>query len=183
MSRATDEQRTLLPVERLDAGRATRGVVAAVRIALGLLWIQAAGWKTPPDFGEESGTGLFRYTSYAVDHPVLPPFSWLVEIVVLPNFTLFGHLTLVAEASIGAFLLVGLATRFWALVGILQTTAITLSVLNAPHEWPWAYYLMLAAHLVVLATAAGRAGGVDGLLRARWRRSSGRAAAVLLRAS
>ena len=61
---------------------------------------------------------------------------WLIENVVLPNFTLFGYLTLLAEASLGAFLLVGLATRFWALVGIAQTVAITLSVLNGPNEFP-----------------------------------------------
>ena len=157
--------------------------MAVVRVALGLLWIQGAGWKTPPDFGRDDGTGLFRYTSYAVEHPVLPPFSWVVENLVLPNFTVFGYLTLVVEAGLGAFLLVGLATRFWALLGILQTTAIALSVLNAPHEWPWAYYLMLAAHLAVLATAAGRSAGLDGLLRPHWRRSSGRVAALLLRAS
>ncbi len=183
MSGSTDERDRVMPVERLDDGRATRSVVAVVRIMLGLLWIQAAGWKTPPDFGQDSGGGLFRYTNYAVDHPVFPPFSWVIETVVLPHFALFGYLTLVVEASIGAFLLVGLATRLWALIGILQTTAITLSVLNAPHEWPWAYYLMFAAHVVVLATAAGRSGGVDGLLRSRWRQSSSRVAALLLRAS
>lgn len=183
MSGATHAEDRAATVERIDDGRATRGVLAVVRVALGLLWVQGAGWKTPPDFGQEAGRGLFRYTSYAVEHPVFAPYSWLVENVVLPNFTLFGYLVLLAEASIGAFLVVGLATRFWAGLGILQTTAITLSVLNAPHEWPWAYYLMLAAHAVVLATAAGRTGGLDGLLRPAWRRSPGRVAALLLRAS
>ena len=183
MTRSTTSRHRLEPVERLDDGRATRTVLAGVRIALGLLWVQGAGWKTPPDFGQETGTGLFRYSSYAVEHPVFPPFSWFMENVVLPNFTLFGYLTLVLEASLGAFLLVGLATRLWALLGIVQTTAITLSVLNAPHEWPWAYYLMIAAHVVVLVTAAGRSAGLDGLLRPHWRRSPGRVAALLLRAS
>jgi thiosulfate dehydrogenase [quinone] large subunit len=157
--------------------------VTGVRIALGLLWIQAAGWKSPPDFGRDTESGLFRFTSYAVEYPVFPPFSWLIEQLVLPNFVLFGWLTLLLEASIGAFLLIGLATRFWAVLGIVQTGAITLSVLHAPHEWPWSYYLMFAAHVVVLAAAAGRSGGLDGLLRPVWRRSSGRAAALLLRAS
>lgn len=171
------------PREELEVGRAPTTALAVVRIALGLLWIQAAGWKSPPDFGQESGSGLFRYTNYAVEYPVFPPFSWLIENLVLPNFVLFGYLTLLLEASIGAFLLVGLATRFWAFLGIGQTLAITLSVLEGPHEWPWAYYLMIAAHVVVLTTAAGRSAGLDGLLRPRWRRSSGRLAALLMRAS
>ncbi|SDX71772.1 TQO small subunit DoxD [Modestobacter sp. DSM 44400] len=170
-------------VEGPDQGKAARATLAAVRIALGLLWIQGVGWKTPPDFGQEAGRGLFRYTRYAVDHPVLPPFSWLIENLVLPHFVFFGYLTLLLEASIGAFLLVGLATRFWAAMGIVQTTAITLSVLNAPNEWPWSYYLMFAAHVVVLTTAAGRSAGMDGQLRPVWRRSPGRVARVLLRVS
>lgn len=87
------------------------------------------------------------------------------------------------EASIGAFLLVGLATRFWAVLGIIQTMAIALSVLNAPDEWPWSYYLMIAAHVVILAAAAGRTAGLDGVLRPRWRQSSGRVSGLLLRAS
>ena len=107
----------------------------------------------------------------------------MIETLVLPNFAFFGYLTLVVEASIGAFLLVGLATRFWAVIGIMQTVAIALSVLNAPDEWPWSYYLMLAAQVVILATAAGRTAGLDGVLRPRWRQSSGRVARALLRVS
>lgn len=183
MSSATADHETATPAEELDHGRGTRVVLAIVRIAIGLLWIQSAGWKTPPNFGADSGTGLFKYTSYAVDYPVFPPFSWLIETLVLPNFEFFGYLTLVVEASIGAFLLVGLATRFWAVIGIMQTVAIALSVLNAPDEWPWSYYLMLAAQVVILATAAGRTAGLDGVLRPRWRQSSGRVARVLLRVS
>jgi len=171
------------PAPDLDHGRGARIGLAVLRIAIGALWIQNSGWKTPPNFGQDGGTGLFKFTNYAVEYPVFPPFSWLIENVVLPNFTLFGYLTLVVEASLGAFLLVGLATRFWAVVGIAQSLAITMSVLNAPNEFPWTYYLMIVAHIVLLATAAGRTAGLDGVLRARWQQSSGRAAKLLMRLS
>jgi thiosulfate dehydrogenase [quinone] large subunit len=106
-----------------------------------------------------------------------------VENVILPNFAFFGWLVLLVEAALGAFLLVGLATRFWAVVGMLQTMAIALSVLNAPNEWEWSYYLMFLAHLAIFAAAAGRVAGVDGLLRARWDRSPRWWARLLTRAS
>lgn len=183
MTETTGERTSAAWSEGIDAGRGTRAVLAAARVALGLLWMAGASWKTPPDFGRETGSGLFRYASAAVEHPVLPPFSWLMEHLVLPNFVVFGYLVLLLEASLGAFLLVGLATRFWAVLGIAQTAAIALSVLDAPGEWPWSYYLMLVAHVVVLVTAAGRVAGLDGLLRPVWRRSSGRVAALLLRVS
>lgn len=167
-------------VNQIETGRATRAVLAAVRIAVGLMWLQNVNWKRPPDFGQAAHNGLYQYTADAVKHPVLGAFSWLVQNVIYPNFALFGWAVLIAEFCLGAFLLVGLLTRFWAAIGILQTIAITLSVLNTPGEWQWSYYLMFAAQLVILATAAGRIAGVDGLLRPRWSLAKGRPARIAL---
>ncbi|WP_112283375.1 Rv1678 family membrane protein [Prauserella muralis] len=151
-----------------DGARTLRGSVrwlpAVLRIGVAFLWIQNAAWKVPPTFGEAGGGGLYHFTRFAVDRPVWGPYAWLVEHVVLPNFTFFGWVTLLVEAALGAFLLVGLFTRFWAVVGLGQTLVITLSVLNAPHEWHWSFYLMFLAHLALLTSAAGHAFGVDGAL-------------------
>ncbi|MFD1930976.1 MULTISPECIES: DoxX family protein [Nonomuraea] len=171
-------------VDAVTLPRGGRGMLAFIRVAVALLWIQNAGWKTPgDDFGRMARRGLYLFTGYAVEHPVFPPFTWLVEHVVLPNFVVFGWLTLLVETSLGAFLLAGLATRLWALVGIAQTLAITFSVLYAPHEWHWSYFLMLLAHLALFATAAGRFHGADGLLRPSWKRSANPIARWLVRFS
>ncbi|CAA9326333.1 MAG: hypothetical protein AVDCRST_MAG34-4 [uncultured Nocardioidaceae bacterium] len=161
-----------------DPSRLDSWLIAGLRIGVAFLWIENSGWKRPPDF-----SSLRKFTTYAVDYPVLPPFTWVIEEIVLPYFTLFGWMTLLLEAALGAFLLIGLATRFWALVGLGQTLAITLSVLNAPHEWEWSFYLMILAHVALFATAAGRHFGLDGVLRPGWRASSGRAARLLARSS
>lgn len=176
---------TSTPVVRdtVDSSRFSAPALAALRIGIAVLWIQNASWKVPPDFGAEANKGLFFWASQAVEYPVIAPYSAFVESFVLPNIAIFGWVTLLTEAALGAFLLIGLATRFWALVGLAQTLAITLSVLNTPNEWHWSYYLMLLAHLVLLATAAGRAYGLDAVFRPIWRESPGRAAAILMRAS
>jgi thiosulfate dehydrogenase [quinone] large subunit len=166
------------------SSRLSRALIVVVRVAVALLWIQNLGWKAPPTFGEGTDpSGLYAFTRFAVERPVFPPYSWLVEHLVLPNFTVFAWGVLLVESALGAFLLIGLATRFFALVGVAQTIAITLSVLNAPNEWPWSYFLMLIAHAALFATAAGRYGGLDGLLRPRLRGSSSRWARLLVRAS
>ncbi|MGH3756830.1 TQO small subunit DoxD [Actinophytocola sp.] len=158
--------------------RLTTAAIAAVRIGVALLWLQNAAWKPPPNFG-----GLRYFTEFAVTRPVFGPYAWLVENVVLPNFTFFGWLTLLVEGGLGAFLLVGLATRFWAVVGVAQSVVITLSALNAPHEWQWSYYLMILVHIGLFATAAGRSVGVDGALRPVWQRSAAPIPRLLLRLS
>lgn len=169
--------------EPLDAGPLARALVAGARIVVALLWIQNLNWKIPPDFGRDRNADLFVFVQDAVTHPVVPAYSWLVENAVLPNLTAFGYLTLLTEFGLGVFLLTGLLTRAWALVGIAQTTAITLSVLNTPGEWHWSYFLMLVAHVLLFATAAGRTGGLDGILRPVWRRSGGRLARLAVIAS
>ncbi|MEC4017096.1 MULTISPECIES: TQO small subunit DoxD [unclassified Streptomyces] len=163
----------------------SRLLLAVCRVAVGLLWIQNLSWKHPPAFGKDSGPprDLYRWTLNGVEHEVFAPWAWLVEHVIIPNFAVFAWGAFAVEACLGAFLLVGLATRFWALVGLVQTTAITFSVLNTPHEWFWSYFLMYVAHLALLATAAGRAYGVDGALRPAWRQRHGLLSRLLLVAS
>lgn len=157
--------------------------MALVRITAGLLWLTNAGWKTPPDFGEASGRGLYRFTLEAVEHPVFAPYTWVVEEIVLPNFVAFGWVVLLTEAALAAFLLLGLGTRLWAAVGLVQSVAIGLSVALAPNEWPWSYVLMVAVHVTLVATAAGRTWGLDGLLRPALRLSDSRIARLGLVAS
>jgi len=171
-------------LDPLGSSRLSRALVTVVRVAAGVLWIQNVGWKQPPRFGEgDPPSGLYLWTSYAVEHQVFGPYAWLVEHVVLPNFRPFGWLVLLTEAGLGAFLLIGLITRLWALVGMAQTTVIALSALNAPHEWVWSYVLMFLVHAGLFATAAGRHCGVDGVLRPRWALSPGRLSRWLVRVS
>ena len=144
---------------------------SALRILLGLLWVYNVAWKRPPDFGQEAGNGLFKFTSFAVSDPVLPPYSWVVENLVLEAFEPFGWGVLLAETVLAVLLLTGAWVRAAALLGLVQSAAIALSVAYAPHEWPWSYWLMIGAHGLLLVSSAGRFVAVDavraGLTNAR----------------
>ena len=164
--------------EDLDNGAWTRRAVLLLRLALGLLWASNVAWKLPPSFGN-----LRQYVVDASTHQVLAPFGWLMSHLVLPNFVPFAWATLLFESLLGVLLLAGLLTRLAAVLALFQVGAITLSVANTPGEWPWSYFLMMLAHLVVLAVGAGRVGGLDGLLRPQWRTSPSTLAAFAMRAS
>lgn len=153
-------------------------IAPVVRISLAIVWFQGASWKAPPDFA-----ALGNFTRFAVSEPVFAPWAVFVDNLVLPNLAAFGWSVLVVESLLAAFLVVGLFTRLFALVGIGQTAAIALSALNAPNEWIWSYLLMILAHLAVFAMAAGRSGGLDGVLRPIWARKDTAVARILLRAS
>jgi thiosulfate dehydrogenase [quinone] large subunit len=164
---STEQLQVRSDTRRLADDRTARASAVIVRIVVGLLWIENLSWKVPPDFGAEDRSGLYYFTSLAVEHPLVPAYSALVEDVILPNFAVFAWGVYIAEICLGVFLIVGLATRFWAVVGIAQTVAIFLSVGAAPNEWKWSYFLMATAHLAVLGFAAGRVLGLDARLRRR----------------
>ena len=172
--------RYLLGTEEPDRRTVARAL-AGLRIAAGLLWLFNVNWKRPPDFGRDSGRDLYRYVQDAIDHPVFPPYSWIIQHVVQPAFIPFGWGVLVAETVLAALLLTGTYTRLAALLGIVQSGAIALSVLLTPGEWPWSYYLMIVIHAVLFVGSAGRVWGVDGVRAAAAEGRGGGAAATQLR--
>jgi thiosulfate dehydrogenase [quinone] large subunit len=173
-------QTTLTSITRRASAideRARGAVLGAARVGLGLLWLANLHWKVPPRFGEDSGGGLYKYSASVSRHSPFAPFTWLTEQVVLPNFQLFGWLTLVIETLLAALLLIGYRTKVVALVGAVMTVPIMLSVLyyDRGDEWSWSYLLMIIGHLFAYASDAGSHFGLDGVLRgdaARARRAS-----------
>ncbi len=153
--------RWLLAPATAEPPRFQAGAATALRLVAGLLWLLNVGWKSAPDFGKNNDGGLYHYTAYAVSNPVFPPYSFVVEHLVLPHFTPFGWGVLVAETALGVMLLSGSFVRVAAAVGVLQSLAIGLSVAYAPGEWPWSYLLMMALHGVLLFSSGGRVLAVD----------------------
>jgi hypothetical protein len=137
--------------------------LTCLRILVGLIWLRNVLWKVPPDFGEHRRTGLYFWSNLAIEHPVFPPYSWLVEHLVLPNFTLFGWGVLVVESLLAVLLLTGTVVRLAALLGVAQSIAIGLSVAAAPNEWPWAYAMMIGIHAVLVFAPSAQYAAVDAL--------------------
>ncbi len=143
-----------------------RAVIAGVRITVGLMWLANLHWKVPPHFGEDTGGGLYKYTASVSRHSPFAPFTWVVEQVILPNFQLFGWITLLTELLLAMLLLAGYRTRWVALAGAAMSVPILLSTVyyDRADEWSWSYFMMIALHLILFATDAGKAHGLDGVL-------------------
>lgn len=149
--------------------RARYFIMAAARIAAGLLWLANLHWKVPPNFGEDTGGGLYKFTVSAVDNPVWGVYSWFTEQVILPNYRLFGWIVVLVDGTLAALLLIGYRTRIVALVGAFNAIPIFLSVLyyDQAEEWPWSYALIFFLHLMLFAVPPGEhAPRIDMALRA-----------------
>jgi hypothetical protein len=58
--------------------------------------------RIPPSRDGTQWEGLYRFTSFAVEHEVLAPYAYVVREVVLPNFRAFGWGVLIVEGRIAA---------------------------------------------------------------------------------
>ena len=143
--------------ERLDAmdTRTRYFVMVAARIAAGLLWLANLHWKVAPNFGEDTGGGLYKYTRSAVDDPVWGVWKSITENLVLPHFHLFGWIVILTDGTLAALLLIGYRTRLVALIGAFNAIPIFLSVAYRENEWPWSYALIFFLHLMLYAIPPG----------------------------
>jgi thiosulfate dehydrogenase [quinone] large subunit len=139
-------------------------VLAGARMVLGALWLANLAWKLPPDFGRDDPEGLLYNFELAAEHAIGAPLRALAEDVLIPHFTLFGWLLFLVELAVGLSLLLGLWTRVGAMLGVLQSIAITLLVVRAPDEWVWTYVLLVVLGLVVALTPSAARLSLDARL-------------------
>lgn len=145
-----------------------------VRVIIGGMWWQQSLWKfdvfTNPHFAK---TGLGYWMEQMVKYASFPIQSRLVGDFVLPNGWFFGPLVYFIEAAIGAALILGFATRTFALIGALMAANLWLGLYRMPSEWPWTYAFLLAIQLIYVFDPPGRSLGWDANMRAENNRRGG----------
>ncbi len=147
---------------RADPAQRTPRAIALwlLRLLVGSMWWQQTLWKIPPNFA-----GLRYWMEQEVAHASVALLSAFVGNIVLPNMNLFGPLVYLTEAAIGISLLLGLFSRFGALLGALMGTNLWLGLYSAPGEWPWTYMFLIIIQALFVVDPPGRALGADVLLR------------------
>jgi uncharacterized membrane protein YphA (DoxX/SURF4 family) len=112
------------------------------------------------------GTELHETLAKWAAGPAYDFYTPFLQRVAIPHAGLFAHLVAYGEMAVGALLLIGCATRLAALGGVFLCLnflfASGASILGV--EMPAVFVLLL---VTVYATAAGRAVGLDALLKQR----------------
>ena len=139
------------------------GFVASwlLRVLVGGMWWQQTLWKIPPNFD-----GLKYWMEQEAAHAAIPLQGTLVATVVLPNLWLFGPLVYAVELVIGVSLMLGLASRAGAFLGLLMGLNLWFGLYSAPGEWPWTYMFLIIIQAWFAIDPPGRCLGADALM---WR--------------
>lgn len=136
-------------------GGRTMGIWA-MRVVMGTMWWQGSLWKIPPNYG-----GLLHFMKEVVDHAAIPLQATLYAQLVIPNINVFGPLVYLTEALIGLSLIVGVFTRWFALLGLLMAVNLWLGLYSSPGEWPWTYGFLMVIQVLFVIDPPGRCLGLD----------------------
>ena len=141
---------------------------SAFRAAVGVYWLTFAAMKW-------TGVGWMRplMESAWTVNPI-PGLREVLRFVVAPNWFAFAALQAGGETVVGVLLLVGLATRWAASLGVLLASNLALVVAFEVGDpgFRWLYYLAVLVNLQVVIAGGGSAalerwGAVAGRLRMR----------------
>ena len=154
---------------RIGIERAPEAVVA-LRVVSSLAWLQSAlvgkDAKLAPSF--LNGAGLAERAGGAFSHTAIAP--WVVTFlhdVVVPHAQVFALLVAFGDLAIGISLALGLFARAGA-AGEIARCAVNVLVAGGAGADTIGFNVMLAtAGIITIATAAGRARGLDGVLQRR----------------
>jgi thiosulfate dehydrogenase (quinone) large subunit len=155
-------KRTNLPVwEWLKSSKLAAPVWTAMRVWLGVMWIQAGSAKLwgaeAAGFLHDNGAGVAGFAAHGT-----PAYSWwgtFLHGFVVPNAGAIGVLVAVAEFSIGVALVAGLFTR----VAALGSLALLFTYVMSGTASVSAFYALFAIVILVMWRTSSWI-GVDGLI-------------------
>ena len=121
------------------------------RIVVGLFWLYFASTKWQ---SVEWTRGLIQ--SAAADNPI-PGLKEFLANVVAPNWFVFSVAQTVAETVVAILLILGLATRWASVGGLLLAANVALVVaFEVPDPgFRWLYYLAVLVNAQVIVSGAG----------------------------
>ena len=151
-----------LPVwEWLKSSKVMAVVWTAMRVWLGIMWIQAGVSKLwgaeNPAFLHNSGAGVAGFAAHGV-----PAYTWwgsFLHSFVVPNAGWIAVLVAVAEFAIGVALVLGLFTR----VAALGSLALLFTYVMSGTASVCAFYALLAIVILTMWRTSGWI-GADGLI-------------------
>jgi len=122
-----------------------------LRITVALYWLYFASQKWN---GVDWMRGVIKATA---DANPIPGLHQILENLVVPNWFLFGVLQGAGETVVGILLLLGIGTRWAAILGVLLAANLAFTVAFAINDdgFRWLYWLGLLVTAQVLVSGPG----------------------------
>lgn len=153
------------------------GGFAVLRVMFGAVWLSNGLAKVfaNQDSNFDWGFSTFNLINQPAARSILDgasshtfqPLRWIYQDFVLANWDFFAWFLTVAEIAAGLMLLLGVASRLGATIGLLLIGPIWIMLLGS-NLYLWEYPIELIPLLVLAIVPAGRTFGQDRTLAARF---------------
>lgn len=131
------------------------------RSLIGAMWFQGTLWKLPLPV-----SGGFKYwMNQIAQNAAWGSMGHFYKDVLIPNIAIINSVAYAAETCFAVALLLGFLVRPAAVAAIALTANIWLGLYHNGSEWPWQYMFLMLVLGFLAADAAGRAFGLDAMLR------------------
>ena len=144
------------PAQRTPEHLATWGM----RFFIGAMWFQGSLWKLPlPVSG-----GFGYWLGLMGDNAAFGFYGSLIKSVLVANIAFVNPMIFLVEVTLAASLMLGIAVRLTALLGVAMALNLWIGLYHFQPEWPWIYIFIVMLHVFLIADRAGRALGLDAML-------------------
>lgn len=131
-----------------------------IRTLIGAMWLEGSLWKLPlPVSG-----GFGYWLGLMGDNAAFGFYGSLIKSVLVANIAFVNPMIFLVEVTLAASLMLGIAVRLTALLGVAMALNLWIGLYHFQPEWPWIYIFIVMLHVFLIADRAGRALGLDAML-------------------
>ena len=142
-----------------------------LRVIIGLMWLSEAFIKI---IKRSTNNQLSDYNNFLLElHQMADtnPFGFISQIInnlLIPNYLLLLIVVVLLEIWLGIAVIGGIFSRVGSIIGIIYALILYLATLGWG-DWPWSYFMIIMAMLVVFISGFQMRIGLDSYLHTKYK--------------
>ena len=142
-----------------------------LRVIIGLMWLSEAFIKIIKRSANNQLTDYNNFLSQLHQMADTNPFGFVSQILnnlLIPNYILLLILVVLLEIGLGVSVIAGVFSRIGSVIGIVYALILYIATLGWG-DWPWSYFMIIMAMLVVFISGFQMRIGLDFYLHTKYK--------------
>ena len=134
-----------------------------LRIIIGLMWLSEGGiiFIDRKSNAVDDYHGFLGQLQYMAKTNQLSLISSIINSYFVPNYVFLAWIIIFLEIGLGLSVILGILSRIGSLVGIVYSIILYIATLGWTGEWPWSYFMITMAMLVIFISSFETRIGLD----------------------
>lgn len=138
----------------------------ALRVIIGMMWLSQGVVKlirrsSDPSKDFDSMLGQIKYMASSNPFHIV---SSMINTFLVPNYILLAWIVILLEIGLAISAIFGVFSRIGSVAGIVYSIILYVATLGWTGEWPWSYFMITMAMLVIFISGFETRIGLDSYL-------------------